>query len=431
MNDKMSTKNKFLICLVLIQLVIGFSLALAEEVTFKVNLPNENNIKVGDTFEVQILLDIASDKAIKSAEFVLTPTGIVSFTDKSAVSGNLFPGATVTYNALIGSGYKYGETNTATEVSGAGKLLVTLKAKANAEGSATFTFSNLLAKKGNFARTTTSVSKVITVKAAAIDCAIAANCADFACVDSPLCEKFCESCDNECALIAQQWTCVDCSTDSYCGLGSKCENYKCVSKDLPPESDCGNGIDDDEDDSKDCEDSDCTANPLCVVPVCGDGILQVGEACDDKNVADKDGCSKTCQTEPGWSCGGINPCLQICTDTDQSSGLSQKGTATGFLDGVTYGAYTDNCEDTVQIIEYSCETGQKGMNVLKTEYTCPNQGDCKEGACVAAAGFKVETTNQETYTLLTAIRDNLDALPDDANTLQKISAIASALKTYF
>ena len=46
------------------------------------------------------------------------------------------------------------------------------------------------------------------------------------------------------------------------------------------------------------------------IAVCGDGILGVGETCDDGNTNDGDGCSSTCQTEAGppASCDGVwNP----------------------------------------------------------------------------------------------------------------------------
>lgn len=35
---------------------------------------------------------------------------------------------------------------------------------------------------------------------------------------------------------------------------------------------------------------------------CGDGILQPSETCDDGNSTPGDGCSGTCQVEPGWAC---------------------------------------------------------------------------------------------------------------------------------
>ena len=34
--------------------------------------------------------------------------------------------------------------------------------------------------------------------------------------------------------------------------------------------------------------------------VCGDGVVEGSEACDDGNTADDDGCSGTCQQEAGW-----------------------------------------------------------------------------------------------------------------------------------
>jgi len=48
-------------------------------------------------------------------------------------------------------------------------------------------------------------------------------------------------------------------------------------------------------------------NDICVVPpvVCGNGIIQTGEACDDGNLVSGDGCSSTCQNEPpppSWTC---------------------------------------------------------------------------------------------------------------------------------
>ncbi|MED5374632.1 MAG: MYXO-CTERM sorting domain-containing protein [Myxococcota bacterium] len=35
---------------------------------------------------------------------------------------------------------------------------------------------------------------------------------------------------------------------------------------------------------------------------CGDGVVDSGETCDDRNKASADGCSSTCQVEAGWSC---------------------------------------------------------------------------------------------------------------------------------
>ncbi len=46
-----------------------------------------------------------------------------------------------------------------------------------------------------------------------------------------------------------------------------------------------------------------TASSDWMKPVsCGDGMVTGGEACDDDNDKSGDGCSNTCQVEPGWQC---------------------------------------------------------------------------------------------------------------------------------
>ncbi|HRI65721.1 MAG TPA: DUF4215 domain-containing protein, partial [Polyangium sp.] len=49
----------------------------------------------------------------------------------------------------------------------------------------------------------------------------------------------------------------------------------------------------------------CTGSPSTCVPlVCGDGILSGTEECDDNNTTANDGCSATCAVEPGYTCTG-------------------------------------------------------------------------------------------------------------------------------
>ncbi len=56
----------------------------------------------------------------------------------------------------------------------------------------------------------------------------------------------------------------------------------------------------------------CTNEPNCrpegdvttaCTPICGDGRLEPTEACDDGNLLAQDGCSPTCEIEPGFGCG--------------------------------------------------------------------------------------------------------------------------------
>ena len=63
----------------------------------------------------------------------------------------------------------------------------------------------------------------------------------------------------------------------------------------------------DDDDSAADDDDDDSAGPS--LAVCGDGMLEGGETCDDGNLGDGDGCSASCGIEP--------QCTTGCTDNSQ------------------------------------------------------------------------------------------------------------------
>src|SRR5437879_5781764 len=59
---------------------------------------------------------------------------------------------------------------------------------------------------------------------------------------------------------------------------------------------------------------DCDANPgACLLPgICGDGKAGLGEACDDGNTADGDGCSSKCQIEAAYfACVFGSKCIDV------------------------------------------------------------------------------------------------------------------------
>ena len=82
---------------------------------------------------------------------------------------------------------------------------------------------------------------------------------------------------------------------------------------------CGNGVVEvgEECDNKNnvgCS-SDCKVDPgfdckgtssVCYRknPQCGNNIIEIGEACDDGNTVSGDGCSKFCSVEQGYTCNG-------------------------------------------------------------------------------------------------------------------------------
>ena len=63
---------------------------------------------------------------------------------------------------------------------------------------------------------------------------------------------------------------------------------------------CGVGVDGE----AACACVDGYAGDLCDTPrdVCGDGVLNSGEACDDGNADAGDGCDELCRIEEGWTC---------------------------------------------------------------------------------------------------------------------------------
>jgi len=59
----------------------------------------------------------------------------------------------------------------------------------------------------------------------------------------------------------------------------------------------------------------CNASGFCAPPACGEGILNVGEQCDDQNINNADGCSSVCQIERGYVCSGQpSVCDTVCGD---------------------------------------------------------------------------------------------------------------------
>jgi cysteine-rich repeat protein len=71
---------------------------------------------------------------------------------------------------------------------------------------------------------------------------------------------------------------------------------------------CGNGI---LEGAEQCDGgANCSAN-CDILPTCGDNFISVGEQCEDGNTVSGDGCSSTCQLEPGYTCTTTLP--NVCT----------------------------------------------------------------------------------------------------------------------
>ena len=102
--------------------------------------------------------------------------------------------------------------------------------------------------------------------------------------------------------------------------------------------------------------------------MCGDGALQGGEACDDGNTDDADGCSSACEVEDGYACDGAEP--SVCT------------VACG--DGIIFG--DEACDDG----NIDADDGCSDTCTLETGFTCDDAepsvcaADCGDGLIVGA-----------------------------------------------
>jgi cysteine-rich repeat protein len=113
--------------------------------------------------------------------------------------------------------------------------------------------------------------------------------------------------------------------------------------------------------------------PPCGTTVsrCGDGIVSPGEQCDDGNVASGDGCSASCQVEPGWRC--VVPgrlCVPICGDGLMVGWETCDDRNTVDGDGCAHNCLVEPCWDCSRgpCIHLSC--GDGGQYAQEAGFRC-------------------------------------------------------------
>jgi cysteine-rich repeat protein len=148
-----------------------------------------------------------------------------------------------------------------------------------------------------------------------------------------------------------------------------------------------------------------TDNPTLVgsypnCPVCGDGIRQAGEGCDDGGLVAGDGCSSTCTIEAGWTCTGSPSVCTNCGDGIQQAGegcddgnlINGDGcdancTPTGCGNGIVTAG--EGCDDGNTIggdcCSASCQFEISGSTCTSDGNVCTNDVCNGAGVCVHVA----------------------------------------------
>jgi len=140
------------------------------------------------------------------------------------------------------------------------------------------------------------------------DCTLVTGCGDGVVCGAEACDDGnvddCDGCSASCALEAGL-RCGDGILNSACGELCDPPSPGTCGLDCGRIPLCGDGIVDPGEACDDGNTDDCDActNDCTPVTGCGDGVVCGGEACDDGNADSCDGCSATCSTETGFVCG--------------------------------------------------------------------------------------------------------------------------------
>lgn len=210
---------------------------------------------------------------------------------------------------------------------------------------------------------------------------------------------------------------VDGTTGTGINGTGDCENATCGVEGGAPAV-CGDGV---VETGETCDDGNttpgdgcsgvCHLEPgyACITPgqpcvstvVCGDGVVEGSEGCDDGNTVSGDGCSSSCMVEAGFGCSGT-PSVCVATKLAAVCGNGVVELNETCDDGNTVSG--DGCSSTCQIESgYSCPTPGSsckvdaycGDGVLQTGEQCDDgntkPGDCCNGTCQLEPNCKCAT----------------------------------------
>ncbi len=139
----------------------------------------------------------------------------------------------------------------------------------------------------------------------------------------------------------------------------------------------------------------------CVPARCGDGVTDGGEACDDGNLVDCDGCTRVCTAEVGLGCGDGIPYPQCGEPCDDGNAIAGDGCAACTLERAAGGGSTgSDCfaawsiDNPANEPRYAKKGGINGTQVCTDDDPrCDFDGGVP-GGCTFHVGVCVNNTDQ-------------------------------------
>lgn len=127
-----------------------------------------------------------------------------------------------------------------------------------------------------------------------------------------------------------------------------------------------------------------------IFAICGDGVKEGLESCDDGNIVDSDGCDEFCEVEDGWDCSSGTCVVALPTS---GPGGERCATYMRFGDSRRVCATCGNgeCESFERCTSSSCDANMCTSDC--GELYCPT--DCEEGAGVPICGNGIREADEQ------------------------------------
>ncbi len=184
--------------------------------------------------------------------------------------------------------------------------------------------------------------------------------------------------DAECEGVCDLLVSDKCEPADTCGNGTLDAPEACDDGATQPDDGCSAGCA--LENGEVCTGNGACASTLCgpvsnvcePVGVCGNGVLDEDEACDDGNTSDSDGCNAACSLELGQPCASAADCESGVCDLDNGATCEPADTCgNGSIDG------GEACDDGGTLAADGCDAAC----LRELGETCGGAADCSSGVC--------------------------------------------------